>query len=59
MDHGQAKCAFTIHNMNYGADLIGRVRGVGPERMGWAMGGPAGGDDKPGMGWLGGASRRR
>lgn len=25
LDHGTAKCAFTIHNLNYGADLIGQV----------------------------------
>ena len=25
LDHGNAKCAFTIHNLNYGADLIGQV----------------------------------
>lgn len=26
LDHGSSKCAFTIHNLNYGADLIGQVR---------------------------------
>ncbi|KAL4419296.1 hypothetical protein ABPG77_001628 [Micractinium sp. CCAP 211/92] len=25
LDHGSAKCAFTIHNLNYGADLIGQA----------------------------------
>jgi hypothetical protein len=41
LDHGTAKCAFTIHNLNYGADLIGQVGPAGlaaglagPERVG-------------------------
>ncbi|PRW39290.1 Soluble starch synthase chloroplastic amyloplastic isoform A [Chlorella sorokiniana] len=25
LDHGSSKCAFTIHNLNYGADLIGQA----------------------------------
>lgn len=33
LDHGSSKVAFTIHNLNYGADLIGQVRGAGLRRL--------------------------